>query len=501
MTYDAICAVAMTYVEYVKGIIPHLIDPRITENESDLRAGMFLYLEFEANPHFRVDGVEGDYLTQLHYLSDFPFIKRRLKRVANDERTQFEAKRRAIGGKTGQNYCSDNTLQFIHRGDEKNAQFLRTRYLQILESGDLISMYEVAQHASANRYNETYFLIKNLESIASARKMDAYMLTLTAPSEYHPNPLVGQNTYSADSPADSQEFLTSRWAQFRAKLAKSGLNMSVNTCFGMRTAELHKDACVHWHLLIFIKPSYFSKLEDSLQEYFPDRQSELTYIDPNGSAAATYVQKYLLKIVNDRSEINDDSNPALDVVRADLDLSTVSEADRVRAGIRTMGVRQVSYFGVDSSLTLFRLLNKITEPLTSFSPKVARIIRECRINDRENNTKNRDAYKNFLLRHKKSVKLIHEKCTGKYGRETKKYVGVRFIKLNQDCYVNDKYRVVTGKQLELALNPEPAANEEGPTSIELNQDWHANDKYSVVAGKQLELALDPKRAVYEEGQD
>lgn len=396
-------------------------------------------------PYLRAPVRNCDHVMQLSYLTDFSFVKRRFTKAVHFARLEFEAKTRAVGGKTDIDYCSNETVKYIQRRDEKNVEFLKRRSILVKETGQLINLYDLHLKQAERKFNESYYIIKNLEAIAIERGLTPYMLTLTAPANYHPNPMNGRSSFDQASSYDSQKYLSRTWAKLRALLSKRGTPFSLEKCFGVRTAELHKDGCVHWHILMFIDPTILESFQKCLDFYFTSRQADVKEID--GVAAATYVLKYIGKTVDasklDRTDLYDEQT---DKIRKEQDLSTIADVERVRAGIRAMGIRQMQYYGIEGSLTLFRALNKITDLTAKLPVSVRAILSECRMHDRsDGNTKitNFLAFKNFLCNHLADVELVREETINKHGAATKRVIGVRFLESMIEILTNDKYEVVT----------------------------------------------------------
>lgn len=423
--------------------IKQVLNSEAARHDQELRA----LSEFEISiyPYLRAPVRNCDHIMQLSYLTDFSFVKRRFTKCVHNARLEYEAKTRSIGGNTEIDYCSNETVTFIRRRDEKNAEFLKRRSVLVKETGQLINLYDLHLKQAERKFNESYFIIKNLEAIATERGLMPYMLTLTAPANYHPNPMNGRSSFDQTSSHDSQKYLSRTWAKLRALLNKRGTPFSLEKCFGVRTAELHKDGCVHWHILMFIDPTTLDGFQKCLDFYFTSRQADVKEID--GVAAATYVLKYIGKTVDatklDRTDLYDEQ---ADKIRKEQDLSTIVDVERVRAGIRAMGIRQMQYYGIEGSLTLFRALNKITDPLANLPESVRAILSECRMHDRSNgNTKitNFLAFKNFLCDHLANVELIREEILNKHGAATKRVIGVRFLDSMIEILTSDKYEVVT----------------------------------------------------------
>lgn len=423
--------------------IDEILEKEAARYDQELR--ILCEIELSIYPYLRAPVQKCDHIIQISYLTDFSFVKRRFTKCVHNARLEHEAKTRSIGGKTDIDYCSNETVTFIRRRDEKNAEFLKRRSVLVKETGQLINLYDLHLKQAERKFNESYFIIKNLEAIAIERGLMPYMLTLTAPANYHPNPMNGRSSFDQTSSLNSQKYLTRTWAKLRALLNKRGTPFSLEKCFGVRTAELHKDGCVHWHILMFIDPTTLDSFQKCLDFYFTSQQADVKEID--GVAAATYVLKYIGKTVDatklDRTDLYDEQ---ADKIRKEQDLSTIADVERVRAGIRAMGIRQMQYYGIEGSLTLFRAINKITDPTANLPASVRAVLSECRMHDRSGgNTKitNFLAFKNFLCNHLADVELVREEIINKHGASTKRVIGVRFLESMTDILTNDKYEVVT----------------------------------------------------------
>lgn len=451
----------------------------IKESKAEVRAVEALITqEIAANPHFKLGPQNCPPSVQLSYMLDVSFIKRRLKKICHRERLRKEAITKSVGGIQPASYCSDETLGFIRDGDRRNELFLKNRHIIVKETGQAICLLDLYKNKSKNKFNESYFIVKNLEAIAKEQGFLPFMLTLTAPPRFHPNPLKGKCAFDAYSTIDSQKYLRNEWARFRAYLAKIGIPMSLQSLFGLRTAELHRDGCVHWHLILFINPDIIEQFKAALDKRFSSTQADNKSID--GCSASTYALKYILKSVDlDELPIEfKESDKNVDMQRKNSDLSTISDGARVRAGIRAMSIRQVQYYGLNSSLTKFRILNKITESAESFPERVATVLEACRINPRNGNPKNLLAYKNFLENHNEDLELIHEDSVNKHGLAGKRVIGIRFRSADYEYITKDKYEVVN--------TPVP---ERQPEAVKL-----ANSEISFTGKPVTLISIYPRRA-------
>ena len=186
------------------------------------------------------------------------FWRNSLENKANLERLKFEAKNRQIGGPNSENteiYCSDATVKRMREKTAASNKCLSKMTVKNIVTGDEFSMLDIANASFSNRFNELYSFTKNFEAMAKSQKMDWIFVTLTAPPEFHPNPSSPNSKCSYKSELGvkaSHTYINNAWKRIRAILYKRGINASPTTYFGARTVEVHKDGCIHWHLLIFI---------------------------------------------------------------------------------------------------------------------------------------------------------------------------------------------------------------------------------------------------------
>lgn len=312
------------------------------------------------------------------------YWRRRIQYEADIARLNFEAARKTVGGSSpdAQLYSSDITL---HKARSKNAEtqeFLSSKVIVNKQTGKKILLSELASRAAVNRFNELYWISKNFEAIANDNNMGWLFVTYTAPPKYHPNPLKGKCSYDPQLGVKASHlYISSAWARIRSLLSKWGIKSGIDTFFGFRIAETHKDGSVHWHLLVFATSDATQPFIDASKQHFPHYgQLKIEIGDPNIGSASSYIFKYLAKGF-DPSVSNLDINANSEDTEADekreqSDLASIRNGERVRAALQAMRVRQYQPFGVKNVLTLVRLINKLQEvELNTLSGEVAEIVR------------------------------------------------------------------------------------------------------------------------------
>lgn len=442
-----ISSIAKSFVAITCRAIETATERKVEHQLQDAIAAIVLYAPQFLSP-------SGMGITQtLARLTDYSFINRRLRKLANVMRANHSASSRMVGGHRKYNYCDEATMRFIEKCDELNDSILKRKNMINTKTSQILNLYEVAQKRHSRRFNENYHIIKNLELIASEQQWHCYFITLTAPANYHPNPIYGRCSYNQKELRSSHEFLAKNWAKTRAMLAKNkySLPFSTETLYGIRTAELHKDGCTHWHAIIFCNPENFTKFERVLNSYFnPENDKsrvtikEITMGESGKDASpSTYLFKYIAKTV-DASGLSESQKKSLgdtsggDKQASETDKSTIGESKRVQNGLRSIGIRQLQLFGTDRLISLYRILNNIDDDfVASISARncgaTLELLSDCRRNPK--------GLRNLLIKHSHKINKIYGDKLNKYGEPVKKVVGIKFIVDDID-YIFDANYVV-----------------------------------------------------------
>ncbi|MFV3406798.1 replication endonuclease [Pseudomonas sp. NY15463] len=363
---------------------------------------------------------------------DYRSIKKQLVKIANDERINTEAKRRRVGGKTDQPYCSDDTLTFRKTQEEISQKTLEGVYVSRVGSGQITTLADIAKGQEQRRFNQLFHISKNLQSVADDADFEGYFVTLTAPGNYHPNPALGKCSYDQARLRSGHEYIQDRWKLIRARLAKLKCSLSVDTFFGMRFVEAHKDGCAHWHLLFFTTPERFSIFQNLANEYFPARrQWDYEQVDRTRGEASSYLFKYVAKTVNsskfeDARLLPDEEDES----RLENDQASLKHVDRVTATLRAQRIRQFQCFGISNTLTKYRIINKIEESINEFvSDSVRQSLLACRMYNngkKDKSDRNLIGFKNLITKFTDSFELIKEPYLNRFGEPSSRITGILF---------------------------------------------------------------------------
>jgi len=363
---------------------------------------------------------------------DYRSLKKQLIKLANEERINSEAVSRRVGGYTGVNYCSDQTLNFRERQREISQKTLEKIYVRKVGTDQVATLAQISSGQEQRRFNQLFHISKNLQSMADDLGFQGYFVTFTAPGNYHPNPSNGRCSYDQQRLRSAHEYIQDRWRLIRARLSKLKLSLSIESFFGMRFVEVHKDGCAHWHLLIFTTAERFAIFQGLADEFFPAfRQWDYKAVDRERGEATSYLFKYLAKAV-DSSKFYDArlEKNAGDVERLENDQSSLAHTDRVNAALRSQRIRQYQCFGMSNSLTKYRVINKIEESLNDFeSESVRNTLSACRMYNNgkaDKESRNLIGFKNLLTRHSDSFELLREPYLNRFGEPVTRITGVLF---------------------------------------------------------------------------
>lgn len=204
-------------------------------------------------------------------------------------------------------YCSDLILhgRKLHR--EQMAELL-SRMVAIceMENGEKmqIELAELVKGSNSNpaiRRAELMTRIRGFEEYAKTVGDVPYFFTMTCPSKYHRNK--GKD-WNGATPREAQAYLCDVWAKVRTSLKRAELQP-----YGFRIAEPHKDACPHWHALLWFKSHHDARrAKKIIRDYFlaedmrePGaflRRVTAERIDSSKGSATGYIAKYICKNID-----------------------------------------------------------------------------------------------------------------------------------------------------------------------------------------------------------
>lgn len=295
------------------------------------------------------------------------WVTRKVDRLARRTREQVAIAMGEVGKHSP--YVSPRGLTEFRQKQKAAAAFL-DNYVLVNEQLDceisLRDAAEAGQSNPVNRRTELMIRANGLQDIAIQQNMKAYFLTITAPSKYHPN----SAKFEGFTPRKTHAYLQECWVRVRALWAKEGIKPK-----GVRVVEPHKDACPHWHMLVFFPDGQEEAALNIARDVFCEKdRHELTNqktgkedltprfdakfmtvgVDENGRECSpvSYLAKYISKNVDGFGLENEQDHEAPEHNISDM-------VQSVTAWARIHGVRQFQFFGLES-VTLWREVRRIT---------------------------------------------------------------------------------------------------------------------------------------------
>lgn len=278
-------------------------------------------------------------------------------------------------------YCSDETARRRQEQNKRNARVLRS--VTMSNGSAEFSLAELVAKSTGSksiRRKELMLRIAGFEEIALECGHDGVFVTLTCPSKFHAvHYLTSQENpkYNGAVPPEAQRYLCKVWARIRAAVARAGIAL-----YGFRVVEPHHDGCPHWHMVLFVQPTYTSRAEalEKVKEIFQKyalaedgdepgaakRRCEVKDIDRSKGSAAAYIVAYVSKNI-DGDHIEEHKEGGA-VVGPDLTGDEVLKpCHRVEAWATKWGIRQFQQIG-GAPVTVWRELRRVTEATVKNSP-------------------------------------------------------------------------------------------------------------------------------------
>ena len=270
-------------------------------------------------------------------------------------------------------YVSQDQLGRRSAQKKRNDKAVEGAALVDLESAEELALREVVAGSLANPENrraEMMVRIRGADEYADIYAHRVEFWTLTAPSRYHAQRVVGATAepnpaYDGKTPKDAQRYLSGVWAKARAAWARRGLRV-----YGLRTAEPHHDGCPHWHLVVYGpgRDLRFARrllrvyaLRADADEAGARRYRFRAMALAGGKAGASYAAKYIAKNID---------GGGMEGRRDGETGRKVSEtARRVDAWASAWGIRQFQFFGM-AAVGVWRVLRKARESVAAVAGPV-----------------------------------------------------------------------------------------------------------------------------------
>lgn len=262
-------------------------------------------------------------------------------------------------------YVSGDALERVRQASRKGQRWLRDMLAVCQDTGESFPLADIVEHSLSNptlRRGELMLRARGFQEVAEARGDRCLMVTLTAPSAFHPwlrdsgqrNP-----RYNGSTPRQAQRWLTQHWARARARLKRRGV-----VYYGIRCAEPHHDGTPHWHMILYAPRRELWRLRVILRKVWMQDYSDepgavryrvrFTTEDPSKGSGAAYIAKYISKNIDGAGEIGG-------AVSDESGQRITEDCERAVAWARVHGIRQFQQLG-GPAVGLWRELRRVRQP-------------------------------------------------------------------------------------------------------------------------------------------
>lgn len=263
-------------------------------------------------------------------------------------------------------YASQDCVERRQAQRKRNARAIDRATVECAETGEVLDLAAVVASSIANpevKRAELMVRIRGCDAIAAEEGAACEFWTLTAPSRFHKQRIVGERAvenpaYEGATPREAQGYISKVWARARAAWKRRGLNV-----WGLRTAEPHHDGCPHWHLIVYGSRRDLRFARRLLRVYAlrdcPNEQGAREHrfkaMEARaGSKGAAYAAKYVSKNIDGKGlegEVTDEGQKKIS-----------ASVRRVDAWASAWGVRQFQFFGCPS-ISVWRCLRRLRGPV------------------------------------------------------------------------------------------------------------------------------------------
>ena len=278
------------------------------------------------------------------------------KRAAAQRLAELDAQRNRDVGPGGRSqYASSAAISRKRHADAAFAQFASNKKMRNRRTGELFRLRElISDNPERQKAAELYAWARGIESLADERGYQKFLLTLTLPAEWHPNPTTRRNSWNGCGADVAARELLARWQKI---IQRWNMNPKIaGKYIGLRTIEPHADGCPHLHAVLYLDPLATSAAFDDVADFFDnpsDHKTPGAQAEEIRHSGSSYVYKYVIKNTGADEKENTDNK---------IESST---KEAVVAWRKALGIRAFQFFGLPArARTSYREYRKAKrEPL------------------------------------------------------------------------------------------------------------------------------------------
>lgn len=270
-------------------------------------------------------------------------------------------------------YAGEATNAMRGKQQKDNQKYLESKFIRI--KGKLTALSEIVKSAHSLS-SEIYTEAKGYERLAEKKGFTWLFITITLPARFHPNPTKGKSAWDGSSALEAKKWFQAINRNMQKEIgrkegASTHLKFGINTAFGQRVIEPHKDGSPHWHIMLYCDPLLAEDYKNLFNRFFGHiNESKHAVkivekgINENGnklpedkiSKGAGYIYKYILKFagLEDVNTIQTQGQAGEKEIE-----EAVGNIERVGAWRSAIGARSFEPIGVKGKKTLYRNLRRI----------------------------------------------------------------------------------------------------------------------------------------------
>ncbi|EGR1279180.1 hypothetical protein D9A20_18805, partial [Vibrio cholerae] len=194
---------------------------------------------------------------------DVNFVKRKFYNYLEEMKYYESQKYAKVGSsKSANKYASLESIVLREERVKASDEYLKG---VLLTNGK--TAYDMKK-SDKNKLIELYLTANAFQDIAKTKGFKWLFITLTLPSEFHPNPSEGKKKWDGSSVRDGNEFLKKQMNLLRKKIKEDRMQFNLENGFGMRVAEPQQDGTVHYHIVLFTAKCNINYYEKVFKNYF-----------------------------------------------------------------------------------------------------------------------------------------------------------------------------------------------------------------------------------------
>lgn len=199
----------------------------------------------------------------------------------------------AIGGKTGNERATKTQLKRQEKSNKDNNLWLENSEIHG-QNGEVYNLAESGTTAE-KRIAELTAISKGIQEYCGDTLGQVWaFIVVKLPSQFHPNPTKGKNSWNGIMPSESANVLNKKFREVQDILNKKKVHIT-----GLKTIETHKDGCPHINFFIYFDHQNQKVVEQTFKKVYGRSKNLCCFTlgksGQDSAKYATYITKYIKK--------------------------------------------------------------------------------------------------------------------------------------------------------------------------------------------------------------